>query len=155
MGVDVKANPKDASMLGRVCQSNATCFFFSQFSGFPRLKSSIVRSPVVLALRGFRGFCNHLLSGPKWPQPRWLESTPTFRILGVKPLAAQGFGCGSKFNGRGKPQVLVHVSTCQGKPFWNSGFWSHSHLSWTTMGFQGTMLKAKALGLCGFQAVGS
>ena len=29
---------------------------------------------------------------------------------------------------RGKPQVLVHVSTGQGSPFWNSGFLSHSHM---------------------------
>ena len=36
-------------------------------------------------------------------------------------------GCGSKLN-RGKPQVLVHVSTYQGNPFWNSGFLSHSHM---------------------------
>ena len=33
-------------------------------------------------------------------------------------------GCGSKLNNWGKPQVLVHVSTYQGKPFWNSGFLS-------------------------------
>ena len=38
-------------------------------------------------------------------------------------------GCGSKLNRRGKPQVLVHVSTYQGNPFWNSGFLSHSHVS--------------------------
>ena len=29
---------------------------------------------------------------------------------------------------RGKPQVLVHVSTYQGNPFWNSGFLSHGHV---------------------------
>ena len=29
---------------------------------------------------------------------------------------------------RGKPQVLVHVSTYQGNPFWNSGCLSHSHM---------------------------
>ena len=28
----------------------------------------------------------------------------------------------------GKPQVLVHVSTYQGNPFWNSGFLSHSQM---------------------------
>ena len=28
-----------------------------------------------------------------------------------------------------KTQDLVHVSTCQGKPFWNSGFLSHSQLA--------------------------
>ena len=38
------------------------------------------------------------------------------------------YGCGSKLNRRGKPQVLVHVSTYRGNPFWNSGFLSHSHI---------------------------
>ena len=37
-------------------------------------------------------------------------------------------GCGSKSNRRAKPQALVHVSTYQGKPFWNSGVLSHSHV---------------------------
>ena len=41
------------------------------------------------------------------------------------------YGCGSKFNRRGKPQVLVHDSTYQGNPFWNSGFLSHSHIWYT------------------------
>ena len=49
-------------------------------------------------------------------------------VLGF--IFAQGpFGCGSKLNDRrGKPQVVVHVSTYQGKPFWYL-FLSHSHLA--------------------------
>ena len=35
---------------------------------------------------------------------------------------------GSKLNRRGKAQALVHVSTYQGKPCWNSGSLSHSHM---------------------------
>ena len=32
------------------------------------------------------------------------------------------YGHGSKLNRRGKPQVLVHVSTCQGNSFWHRFF---------------------------------
>ena len=32
------------------------------------------------------------------------------------------YGCGSNLSRRGKPQVLVHVSTSQGNPCWISGF---------------------------------
>ena len=47
------------------------------------------------------------------------------------------FGCGSKFNRQGKPQVLVHVSTYRsGKPFWNSGYLSHSHFGARSRGLQ-------------------
>ena len=43
---------------------------------------------------------------------------------GPNPATASGknIGCGSKLKRRGKPQVLVHVSTCQGQPFW-CRFW--------------------------------
>ena len=43
--------------------------------------------------------------------------------------ALRKYGCGSKLTRRGKPQVLVHVSTYQGNPFRNSGFLSHSHIT--------------------------
>ena len=45
-------------------------------------------------------------------------------------------GCGSKLSRRGKPQVLVHVSTYQGNPFWNSGFFE-PHPMQTTRPFSG------------------
>ena len=51
--------------------------------------------------------------------------------IGAPPILEPilvGIGCGSKLNRRGKPQVLVHFSTYQGDPFWNSGFLSHSRL---------------------------
>ena len=38
------------------------------------------------------------------------------------------YGCRSKLNRRGKPQVLVYVSTYKGNPFWISGFLSHCHI---------------------------
>ena len=37
-------------------------------------------------------------------------------------------GVAENFQQEGRPQVLVHVSTYQGKPFWKSGFLSHSHM---------------------------
>ena len=37
-------------------------------------------------------------------------------------------GVASKLTRRGKPQVLIHVSTYQGNPFWNAGFLSRSHM---------------------------
>ena len=36
--------------------------------------------------------------------------------------ARQENECGSKLNRRGRPQVLVHVSTYQGNPFWHRFF---------------------------------
>ena len=45
----------------------------------------------------------------------------------------QPFGCGSKLNRRGKPQVLVPMFPLTRVPFWNSGFLS-SHLA-STYGF--------------------
>ena len=47
---------------------------------------------------------------------------------GCDAVSMMTHGCGSKLNRRGKPQVLVHVSTYQGTPFWNSGFLRHSHI---------------------------
>ena len=44
-------------------------------------------------------------------------------------------GCGSKLNRRGKPQILVHVSTHHGNPCWNSDFFSHSHIQMGTSHF--------------------
>ena len=44
------------------------------------------------------------------------------RLTGSGTFCLSSFGCDSKFNRRGKPQVLVHVSTYQGNPFWYSGF---------------------------------
>ena len=48
-------------------------------------------------------------------------------------------GCGSKFNDRSKRQVLVHVSTYQGKPFWNSVFLSHSQMGTRIVAFLGLL----------------
>ena len=42
-------------------------------------------------------------------------------------ISVQAYGCGSKLTRRGNPQVLVHSTSRSGKPFWNSGFLSHSH----------------------------
>ena len=53
--------------------------------------------------------------------------------MGVHPQAGGigsdlwPFGCGSKLTRRGKPQVLVHVSTYQASIL-GSGFSSHSHM---------------------------
>ena len=44
-----------------------------------------------------------------------------------KPLLTHG--CGSKLNRRGKPQVLVHVSTYQVNPFWYRLFEPQPHVS--------------------------
>ena len=41
-------------------------------------------------------------------------------------LLIASIGCGSKLNRRGKPQVLVHVSTYQGNPFWHGFFLSEA-----------------------------
>ena len=46
----------------------------------------------------------------------------------VQEMGVSQYGCGSKSSSRGKPRVLVHVSTYQGNPFWNSGFLSHCHM---------------------------
>ena len=55
-----------------------------------------------------------------------LEASRTWACLLLRPLLLffQGtVGCGLKLKRRGKPPVLVHVSTYRsGKPFWNSGF---------------------------------
>ena len=51
---------------------------------------------------------------PTWPWPR---KTPRSRRWQNAALKFP-YGCGSKSNRRGKPQVLAHVSTYQGNPFW-------------------------------------
>ena len=59
-----------------------------------------------------------------------LRASPSFRVkLHRHELSSERYADGSKLNDRrGKPQVLVHVSTYRlGNPFWNSGFLSHSH----------------------------
>ena len=55
------------------------------------------------------------MGGEFTDQPKW-------DLLGFDP---QPYGCGSKLHRRSKLQVLVHVSTYQGNPLWNSGFLSH------------------------------
>ena len=40
------------------------------------------------------------------------------RIRGSPSSAKASVSNPEKLNRRGKPQVLVHASTCQGKPFW-------------------------------------
>ena len=47
------------------------------------------------------------------------------------------FGSGSKSNRRGKPQVLVHVSTYQGNPFWYWFFEPQPFGYESTLGFGG------------------
>ena len=49
------------------------------------------------------------------------ERLRTLHAKELHLLLGQRIGCGSKLNDRGKPQVLVQVST-QGQPLWTSGF---------------------------------
>ena len=63
------------------------------------------------------------ISGPFEP----LESPKSTHWIPLRQPLEDPFGCGSKLR-RGTPQVLVHVSTYQGSPFWNSGFLNHGHL---------------------------
>ena len=44
-----------------------------------------------------------------------------FVSMGFAPLDGSNWVC-LKIKQEGKPQVLVHVSTYQGNPFWDSGF---------------------------------
>ena len=108
--------------------------------------SLISRSSVVGVLVGLKGTPNKIreatLDGrqarPGKPKRKARESQAG--IAGIRRDFAGSKGssgktntwlsCGAKLDDRrGKPQVLVHVSTYQGNPFWNSGFLSHSHLS--------------------------
>ena len=77
----------------------------------------------------------------KWQRP----FPPLFRLVSFLVCSSDSgpmltlfrLGRGSKFNRRGKPQVLVHVSTNQGNPFWNSGwvpFWISGFLTVTHIG---------------------
>ena len=76
-------------------------------------------------------------SNPKNPRKNWSSGSKRriLRVLQAGPvgmihcpqalpgvydstgLVKRGNGCGSKLTRRGKPQVLVHVSTSQGNPF--------------------------------------
>ena len=51
-------------------------------------------------------------SGPIWVVDLAEAASPVGIFL------IRSYGCGSKLNRRGNPQVLVHVSTYQGNPFW-------------------------------------
>ena len=66
-----------------------------------------------------------LVAMPKDPWDPFRGANGNSRSLWVKNPSGQcamcgghEYGCGSKLS-RGKLQVLVHVSTYQGKPFWN------------------------------------
>ena len=71
---------------------------------------------------------------PEAEEQRGTKSTPEVLAAGKfspcfpLPWCHLQNGYGSKLTRRGKPQVLVHVSTYQGNPFWNSGFLSHSQM---------------------------
>ena len=70
------------------------------------------------------------------PRPVHSKQKATGTASGLRTCAAVllrgSYGRGSKLNRGGKPRVLVHVSTSQGNPFWNSGCLSHSHLAMST-----------------------
>ena len=67
---------------------------------------------------------------PTWGRSTWSQ---TLKRNSKKSADNTGYtrqyGCGSRLNRRGKPPVLAFVSAYQGKPSWNSGFLSHSHMS--------------------------
>ena len=65
-------------------------------------------------------------SNKKWLQPK-IKNTKYHLTINHFGISADG--CGSKLNRRGKPQVLVHVSTCQGNPFWHKRKEAPSHKS--------------------------
>ena len=53
------------------------------------------------------------------PPPTHIPPKAKYLFRPYFVLAAKtSLGCGSKLNRRGKPQVLIHVSTYQGNPFW-------------------------------------
>ena len=66
---------------------------------FPDVPNGLLR---VSRMRSFSRGLTGLRAAPQVP-------TEPFLVL-----PGRQYGCGSKLNGRGKPQVLVHVSTYQG-----------------------------------------
>ena len=72
---------------------------------------------------------SYFIASRFWDNRRILPPAKGTKEKASSDKPSQANGCGSKLNRRGKPQVLVHVSTYQGNPFWNSGILSHSRMS--------------------------
>ena len=61
------------------------------------------------------------------PQPRVMS------FIAATCPSIGSYGCGSRLNRRGEPQVLVRVSTYQGNPFLHRCFFSATAIIWPTL----------------------